>query len=295
MNTPISQPQTYDQLVDYFRPAGVEVTIRLLTVNESITGGNKRFKLKYNLAKAKHLGYKKILTFGGAFSNHIAATARAGAIQGFETVGVIRGEKSSETNVTLSRARADGMKLIFVSREDYRKKNEPAFLDAFINNHDQYYLIPEGGANAEGVRGCMEILCEADSIFDYITVCCGTGGTAAGLLMSMKSHQTLIGFSVLRDNGFIEDNINKWVEHFGNNQRHGTYEINHDYHFGGYARTTPELNNFCKSFSDETGIQIEPIYTGKMFFGINKLLDKEFFKKNSRLLVIHTGGMQYLK
>lgn len=278
----------------HYEPGNIDLYIRQLAKYEPIAGGNKFYKLKYNLLKAKELGKTKILTFGGAFSNHIAAVALAGKIEGFETLGIIRGERSSISNVTLSRASDNGMKLIFVGREDYRRKNEPDFLSTLVQNIDSYFVIPEGGANADGVKGCMEILDEKDNFFDYITVCCGTGTTAAGLILAMNPLQKLIGFSVLRDNGFMEKEIQKFIGLFPSAQRLPLWEINHDFHFGGYAKSNDELDSFCKNFQHKKDIAIEPVYTGKMFYGIEKLICEGCFKAGSNILAIHTGGLQYL-
>jgi len=276
-----------------FENSGCSVFIRQLALNEPVTGGNKVFKLKYNLIKARGEGKKKLLTFGGTYSNHIAATALAGKREGFETYGVIRGEAASARNNTLTRAVADGMHLIFVSREDYRKKNDPEFLKTILTNYDEFYIIPEGGANAEGVKGCLEILNEDDSKYDHIVVSCGTGTTAAGIIMSMKPYQQLTGISILRDGGSIESEIKKWIDEFKPSQRLPLWEINHDYDFGGYAKKNNELENYCTKFEKQTGIKIEPIYTGKMFWGIEKLIEKGYFKPSSKILAIHTGGLQY--
>jgi 1-aminocyclopropane-1-carboxylate deaminase len=277
----------------HYEPGNIELYIRQLAKYEPIAGGNKLFKLKYNLQKARECGKTKILTFGGAFSNHIAAVALAGKIEGFETLGIIRGEQISISNVTLSRASCDGMQLIFVSREDYRRKNDSDFLSALVQDIDSYFIIPEGGANADGVKGCIEILGETDSSFDYITVCCGTGTTAAGIILSMQPHQKLLGFSILRDQGFMEKEIQNWIDIFQPTQRLPLWEINHDFHFGGYAKSNAELDAFCKNFQNKTGVAIEPVYTGKMFWGLEELIEEGYFKTDTKVLSIHTGGLQY--
>jgi len=269
----------------------VQLYIRRLDLIDPVYGGNKWFKLKYNLLKAKQKGFTKLISFGGAYSNHIAALARAGKMSGFETVGIIRGENTSINNKTLKTAALDGMKLVFCDRERYRRKNESGFLSEFLPNHNEYYIIPEGGSNYEGMLGCAEIISQADPIFDVVTVSCGTGTTAAGILTSLQPHQQLIGFSVLKDRGSIEENILRLV---GNNIV-AEWHLEHDFHFGGYAKKTIELLSFIEEFGAKYKIQIEPVYTAKMFFGLLTLIHSGYFKKGTKILAIHTGGLQYIE
>jgi len=254
-----------------------------------IAGGNKFRKLKYNLEKAKAENKSTLVTFGGAWSNHIAATAFAGQQKGFKTIGIIRGEKTAQLNVTLKRASECGMKLIFIDRATYRDKE--AALNAALKNHHrkEYYIIPEGGNNFEGFRGCAEIVNEIDFDFNYICVPCGTGTTLAGIASSLKVHQKAIGISVLKNNYSIDEN----VKQFCNNP--SAYRIFHDYQFGKYAKSAPELDEFVKRFAEINNIPVEPIYTAKMFFGLYDLVKKDFFKKGDVVIAVHTGGLQYLK
>ncbi|MBL0343604.1 MAG: pyridoxal-phosphate dependent enzyme [Bacteroidetes bacterium] len=272
----------------------VQLFIRRLDLIDTVYGGNKWFKLKYNLLKAKEKGISNIVSFGGVFSNHIAALARIGSLCGIQTYGIIRGEMKNGDNVTLSRAAADGMQLLFCSREMYRKKKEPGFISQFPEIPINHMLIPEGGSNLEGVLGAAEILSEKDSEFDYITVCCGTGATAAGLLLKLKSHQHLIGYSVLRDHSSIEKEIETHIENKLDVTQKSHWHIEHDFHFGGYAKSSPELVQFMNWFKTETTIPIEVVYTGKMFYGIVKMIQSGYFPKGSKILAIHTGGLQYL-
>ncbi len=272
----------------------ISLTIRRLDLTDPVTGGNKWFKLWYNLKRFKEGKYTQIVTFGGAFSNHIAAVAKAGKHSGIQTTGIIRGEPESGQNITLSRAKADGMNLIYVSRGDYRKKDSAPFLKNLLPDYNNCFILPEGGSNSEGVIGCARILDEKDELYTHIAVACGTGATAAGLILSLKKHQQLIGFSVLRDGGFLEQTISDHLNNLRNENQSGVWHIEHDFHFGGYAKSTPELNRFVKEFSHKTGVPIEPVYTGKLFFGLEQLIKSEQIPPGSKILAIHTGGLQYL-
>lgn len=248
--------------------------------------GNKFRKLKYNLIRARDSGFKKILTFGGAYSNHICAVAAAGKHFGFETIGVIRGDelKHRELNPTLKTASKNGMKLHFVTRDFYRKKEEEEQVFQLKENFGEFYLLPEGGTNSEAVKGCMEILQDEDRVFDYICLPAGTGGTLAGILEASEEHQEVIGFSVL--NGVFQE---AEVKRFSSKKN---YKLTADFSFGGYGKIERELVRFINEFKSETKIPLDPIYTGKMFYGIYEYLKDGFFKENSRILAIHTGGLQ---
>ena len=254
--------------------------------------GNKFRKLKYNLLEAKQKGDQKLLTFGGAYSNHILATAVAGALNGFETVGVIRGEelgkdvqKTLDQNETLRRASQHGMKFAFMSREAYREKMSETSIRGLKSQFGDFYLIPEGGTNTLAVKGCEEILTNQDSQFDYICSCVGTGGTIAGLINSSEHHQNVIGFPALKGD-FLKNEIRAMVGDRGN------WKLTLDYHFGGYSKYSNELIEFINQFQRETSIPLDPIYTGKMLFGILDMIKKNQFEEGSKILAIHTGGLQ---
>ena len=253
----------------------------------AFVSGNKYRKLKYNLREAIENNYNCLLTFGGAYSNHIAAVAAAGFEMGLETIGVIRGEEISERiagNPTLSFAKSKGMKLHFISREAYNKKTDLKFINLLKEKYGEFYLIPEGGTNALAVKGCEEILNKSDSNFDYICTPVGTGGTIAGLVNASGPHQTVIGFSSLK--GTFQKDI---IETFTTKRN---YYLTDSYCFGGYAKIDSQLIRFINEFKRKSGIPLDPIYTGKMMFGIFDLLKKGYFKENSRILAIHTGGLQ---
>jgi 1-aminocyclopropane-1-carboxylate deaminase len=252
--------------------------------------GNKFRKLKYNILEAKRLNKSTLLTFGGAYSNHIAAVAATGKEYGFKTIGIIRGEELIDKvadNATLSFAKSCGMRFCFISREEYRKKEETIFLENLKSIYGDFYLLPEGGTNDFAVKGCAEILTNKDASFEYVCSPVGTGGTIAGLIKSSNSLQTVLGFSALKGI-FQTSDINKFT-------KKTNYRILDDYCLGGYAKVNTELIEFINDFKNKTAISLDPIYTGKMIFGIFDLMNKGCFKENSTILAIHTGGLQGIK
>jgi 1-aminocyclopropane-1-carboxylate deaminase len=249
--------------------------------------GNKFRKLKYNLLEAKSKSFQTLLTFGGAYSNHIAATAAAGNEYGFKTIGVIRGEElidNLDENPTLAFAKAKNMKLHFVSREAYKQKNSPDFIEELKDVFGDFYLLPEGGTNKLAVKGCEEILIPEDNEFDIICVPVGTGGTLAGIINSSKTHQKVIGFSALKGD-FLKVEVEKWTNK-------SNWFITDEYCFGGYAKINQLLIEFINQYKFETGIPLDPIYTGKMMYGILQMIEEGKISKKSRILAIHTGGLQ---
>lgn len=254
--------------------------------------GNKFRKLKYNIQEAKRQEKTTLLTFGGAFSNHIAATAVAGKETGFKTIGVIRGDeletniaKTLATNATLREAHQNGMKFMFVSREAYRQKTSEGFIAKLREQFGDFYLVPEGGTNELAVKGCQEILTFEDKKFDYICCAVGTGGTISGLINSAENHQKVIGFPALKGD-FLTEEIKPFVGGKKN------WHLQTDYHFGGYGKYSSELIAFINQFKEVTSIPLDPVYTGKMLFGIVDLISKNKFPENSKILAIHTGGLQ---
>jgi 1-aminocyclopropane-1-carboxylate deaminase len=252
-----------------------------------IISGNKFRKLKYNLEEAKLKGFKTLLTLGGAFSNHIAAVAEVGKQFGFKTIGVIRGEElvdKIEENPTLKFAQQAGMNFKFVTREAYRNKTSKQFIEGLKQEFGDFYLIPEGGTNDLAIKGCKEILSELDKDFNYICCSVGTGGTISGLINCSKPSQQILGFSALKGD-FLKEDIGKFVEK-------KNWQLITDYHFGGYAKINEELISFINEFKSNFQIPLDPIYTGKMMYGIFDLMEKRFFPHGSKILVIHTGGLQ---
>ncbi len=254
-----------------------------------VISGNKYRKLRYNLDDLISQGFKQVLTFGGAHSNHIAATAYLCKKKNMDSIGIIRGEAPRIPSTTLQQASEFGMKLIHVSRSTYKRRNEEDYLAALRKQFPAAYLIPEGGANALGVKGCEDIVteCQQEIDFDFITVDCGTGATLAGMVRKLLPHQKAVGVQVLK----AADFISKEVQRFSPSHV-GSFEVQTDYHFGGYAKYQPELISFMQWFYGETGIKLDPIYTGKQFFAVFDLLKKGHFPKGATIVLTHTGGLQ---
>lgn len=265
----------------------VSVFIKREDLLHPFISGNKFRKLKYNLLQAKSEGKNTILTFGGAFSNHIAATAFAGKKYGIETIGIIRGDELANKipeNPTLQFAQECGMKFEFISREKYRQKETSGFINHLKDHFGNFYLLPEGGTNQLAVKGCEEILTKEDAFFSHICCAVGTGGTIAGIINSAFLNQKIIGFPALKGEFLSND-----IRNFAPNKN---FELIHDYHFGGYAKINQELIRFINEFYSVTKIPLDPVYTGKMMFGILDLIKKGYFPENSKILAIHTGGLQ---
>lgn len=272
---------------------GINLSMLRTDLNHPYISGNKLYKLKYNLAEAKRQRKNTILTFGGAFSNHIAATAAAGKENGLKTVGIIRGERTPGLNPTLLFAEEQGMELHFVSRELYRQKGDPVFLQQ-LQLRDcgipDAFIIPEGGANKAGIQGCTEITESISIPFDYICCPCGTGTTLAGIVLSLKEEQKALGFQVLKGENYIRTEVESWLQQFGH-IRHN-WSVNENYHFGGYAKRTNELLQFVSGFEKLHRIPLDFIYTAKMMYGIYDLIKKGFFGRGQTVIAIHTGGLQ---
>ena len=259
--------------------------------------GNKWRKLRYNLIAAVQGNHHTILTFGGAYSNHIAASAYACWSAGMDLIAVIRGEESSKDNPTLSMAMELGTELHFVSRLAYHRKTEKNFIDGLKKQFGRFYLIPEGGANSEGVKGCSEILEEVDHDFDIVCCAMGTGTTVAGLILSLKENQKLIGIPALKGGKFLKDEVLGLIELAKLKPTHQDldsidWELAADYHFGGFAKMKPELMDFINGFQKRNGIPLDPVYTGKMMFGIYDMIKKGEIESGKTILAIHTGGLQ---
>lgn len=252
-----------------------------------LISGNKYRKLKYNLQKAKQSGYNRLLTFGGAFSNHLAAVAAAGKAYGFKTVGIVRGDElalKEKLNPTLHFCRKKDMKLVYVTRETYKQKTDFQFLKQLESNFGKFYLLPEGGTNAEAIQGCKEIISEEDAIYDYICVAVGTGGTMAGLVSSAFSNQEIQGFSVLK--GTFQ---NRLIAEYAGNKK---YSLTDAYSFGGYGKIETKLVRFINAFKAKTNILLDPVYTGKMMYGVMDRMRNNKYPSNAKILIIHTGGVQ---
>jgi len=279
--------RSINQSVNLDQNCKVELVVKREDQIHPVISGNKFRKLKYNLEEAKTQEHKTLLTFGGAFSNHIAAVAGAGKDFGFNTIGIIRGDelwRCIEENPTLYFAQQCGMQLKFVSRETYRNKTSETFIERLKSEFGDFYLLPEGGTNTLAIKGCEEILMPSDLDFDYICTSVGTGGTISGLINCSKPSQQILGFPALKG-VFLKKDIGKFV-----NKKN--WELITNYHFGGYAKINEELISFINEFKNAYGIPLDPIYTGKMIFGLFDLINKQFFPEGSKILAIHTGGLQ---
>lgn len=279
-----------NQTVSIPFPNAITLTVKRDDLIHPFVSGNKFRKLKYNLLEAKNQKNSTLLTFGGAYSNHIAAVAYAGFEQGFKTIGIIRGEElmdKIDSNPTLKFAQEHGMQFKFVSRDAYRLKNETSFIDALKQEYGAFYLIPEGGTNSLAIKGCEEILIDTDAQFDYICCAVGTAGTISGLINSALPHQKVLGFPALKGE-FLQDEICTFV-------KNKNWQLVHAYHFGGYGKVNNSLIAFMNEFYKQTQIPLDPIYTGKMVFGILDLIEKKYFPDHSKILFIHTGGLQGIK
>ncbi|SHG12264.1 1-aminocyclopropane-1-carboxylate deaminase [Flavobacterium micromati] len=274
------------KLISVF-PNSISIQIKREDLLHPFVSGNKFRKLKYNLLQAKVENHDTILTFGGAFSNHIAAVAYAGYENGIKTFGIIRGDElfdQIDENPTLKFAQNCGMLFKFVSREDYRLKSEISFLENLKEQFGSFYLIPEGGTNELAIKGCEEILTKNDAEFDYICCAVGTGGTISGIINSVLPHQKVLGFPALKGD-FLKDEIRNFVQNVN-------WELITDYHFGGYAKVNEELIAFINHFYTENQIPLDPVYTAKMVFGVIDMINNNYFAANSKILLIHTGGLQ---
>lgn len=255
--------------------------IRLDKIHPVISG-NKWFKLRYYIEEAKALDKKHIVTFGGAWSNHIAATAAISKLHELKATGIIRGEESAKLSSTLLKAKEFGMELVFISRTAYKDKILP---EQFIGK--QYYLIKEGGFGKTGAKGASTILDHCKKKYTHYCCAVGTGTMLAGIINTIQFPQNAIGISVMKNNNELEENTRLLIDTAKNNWR-----IIHDYHFGGYAKHQPELLQFMNDLYQKTSIPSDFVYTGKLFYGINDLIQKDFFPDNSELLIIHSGGLQ---
>ncbi len=270
---------------------GVSLFLKREDLLHPEVSGNKFRKLKYNVEAAVLEKKNTLLTFGGAYSNHIAATAAAGKFYGLKTIGVIRGEelgenleKTLQENPTLKFASGCGMQFEFVSRREYREKTSKAFIENLQKKFGGFYLVPEGGTNARAIAGCEEILSEEDKKFEVICCSVGTGGTISGIINSSAKAQKILGFPALKGD-FLASEIKTFI-------RKNNWELITNYHFGGYAKVNRELIDFINSFRKNYDILLDPVYTGKMMFGILDLMEKGYFSENTCILAIHTGGLQ---
>jgi 1-aminocyclopropane-1-carboxylate deaminase/D-cysteine desulfhydrase-like pyridoxal-dependent ACC family enzyme len=289
---PFLLPSPTEELVDSRLASR---SVRLLLKRDDLINpeipGNKWRKLKYNLEAAQRDGYVTLLTFGGAYSNHIRATSAAGHHFGFNTIGVIRGEPHDPLNPVLAHAVEHGMTLTYLDRTTYRRKHDPDIVQRLHDEFGDFYLLPEGGSNALALQGCAEIPQEITESFSAICCPAGTGGTLAGLAAGLQAGQEAIGFSALKGGGFLNDDV-RTLQRQGYGQERGRWRIELNYHFGGYAKRKPELTAFIDDFADKHGLRLDWIYGAKMMYGIFDLVERDRFAEGSTIVALVTGTVQ---
>lgn len=271
----------------------IRLFVKRLDLVHPLISGNKFYKLKYNILEAQAAGHTRLLTFGGAFSNHIFAAAASAKASGMNIVGCIRGELVFPLNPTLEAAKKMGMILHPMPRRQYRNKTNPEVLDSLIEQYGPAFIVPEGGTNSEAIRGCREILQPDDAEFDFICASYGTGGTLAGLVSTAGSAQTVIGFSALKGEFAITAFQELLKDHQITPACH--WQMRTDYHFGGYAKFNPNLIEGMREFYKLSKIPLDPVYTGKMAVGLMDLILQNYFPPDSSILMIHSGGLQGIK
>lgn len=273
-DVPLRLPSPLTELrTDAFERSGVRVHLKRDDLIHPDLTGNKWRKLKYNLAAAREQGFSTLLTFGGAYSNHIRATAAAGHYFGFNTVGIIRGEEHLPLNPSLSYAIDRGMTLRYLDRDRYRRKTSPEVLDEIRAEFSDSYVIPEGGSNSLALRGCAELVDELDIEYGLICCPCGTGGTLAGIAANLPTGKRALGFSALKGGDFLDDEVVRLQEEAIGTRTHN-WSINTDFHFGGFAKRKPQLDDFISVFQSDHDIQLEWIYVAKMMYGLLSLIEQ---------------------
>jgi len=292
-DSPLQQLQS-----DFLKKANIQLFVKRDDLIHPLFGGNKWRKQKYNLIHAREKQSDTLLTFGGAWSNHIYATAAAARHFGFSSIGIIRGEKHTPLNTTLAFAESCGMQLHYISRAEYRKKHEPQYLQKLKHQFGEIYILPEGGSNTLALKGCEEIVDEInreiERPFDVICCASGTGATLAGLVKALKPEQSAIGFSALKGGEFLNEEGTNFLcdAYHDTNLDRKNWEIETAFHFGGYAKINDELIHFMRTFQSEYGFALDAVYTGKMFYGLFKHIENKTFKPGSTIVAIHSGGLQ---
>jgi len=264
---------------------GVHLRLKRDDLIDPDVPGNKWRKLRHNLEAARRQGFTRLLTFGGAYSNHIRATAAAGHRFGFETVGVIRGEEHRPLNDSLAYAGAHGMTLTYLDRATYRRKAEPDVIARLTREFGPCYVLPEGGSNGLAARGTAELVGEITTGFDVICCATGTGGTLAGIAAGLTGPQRALGFAVLKGGRFLEDEVRRLqVEAFGSTTANWAIDV--DFHFGGYAKRRPALDRFVEDFGARHGIAVDWVYEGKMLYGLFARAEAGGFEPGTRVVAV---------
>lgn len=273
-----------DPLLDRYR---IELWIKRDDLIHPVISGNKWRKLKYILDHALSLNVHTLISMGGAYSNHLHALAYAGRQLGLKTIGLIRGERPGVLNSALLDMERWGMDLKFVSRSDYRLLRQYKGWQDLPGIESGQYWLPEGGAQSLALQGVAELVREIEQPYDIICAPCGTGTTLAGIIDAVPGQVFVQGFAALKNAGFLMADIEHLLE-----RPNTHWQINLDYHFGGFAKAPGELFNFMRAFELKTAIPLEPIYTGKMLYALYDLMAKNHFKPGQRIIAVHTGGLQ---
>ncbi len=271
----------------------LQINVLRLDLIDPDLSGNKYFKLKYIIQYAVEKNYKKLLSFGGAYSNHIHALALAGRRYGLETVGLIRGEEHQPLNPTLQDAVDAGMTLYYLSRSEYKRRQDNDYIEEIKARFPDCYIIPEGGSSVLGVKGCMDIAAYIPSATDIILLPCGTGATLAGIAAACPDKQ-VVGISVLKNAYYLESDIGNYMSNLGISDV-GNWRVEHDFHCGGYAKAPDDLTVYIEDFVRAHQISIEPVYSGKLFYAVEKLITANVFSAGTNILVLHTGGLQGIR
>ncbi|MCF6219448.1 MAG: pyridoxal-phosphate dependent enzyme [Gammaproteobacteria bacterium] len=271
--------------------AEVTLWVKRLDLIHPVVSGNKWYKLKYNLLAAQAQGATTVLSFGGAYSNHIHALAGACKMLGLSSIGVIRGEPHTPLNATLRYAQSCGMRLHYLNRSDYRLKHTDAIQQPLKDEYGELYIVPEGGSNALALKGVAELIPELGDDYDRLCCACGSGGTLAGLICGLHGHKQLEGFAALKGASFLYADVRRLLSEAGLADQNN-WQINLDYHFGGFAKTTAELLAFIHKFETEQGIPLEPLYTGKLFYGLFERIKAQAYPRGTRIIALHSGGLQ---
>ncbi|MFK4085558.1 1-aminocyclopropane-1-carboxylate deaminase/D-cysteine desulfhydrase [Kribbella sp. NPDC020789] len=283
-------PSPVSELVDdRLAASGVRVLLKRDDLIHPEIPGNKWRKLKYNISAARALASDTLLTFGGAYSNHIRATAAVGYYGGFNTIGVIRGEQHLPLNPSLAYAAGRGMRLSYLDRTTYRAKTSPLVIDSLRQEFGDFYLLPEGGSNSEALRGCAEVPAEVAEPFDVLFCAVGTGGTLAGVAAGMTTHQLAVGVPVLKGGAFLEDQIAE-MQQGTYGARVGTWRLECGYHFGGYAKRTTELDDFIEDFDVRHSLRLDWVYEAKMMYAVFDQAARGTFAHGTTIVALLSGS-----
>ncbi|RXE95831.1 1-aminocyclopropane-1-carboxylate deaminase/D-cysteine desulfhydrase [Pseudoalteromonas phenolica O-BC30] len=285
LNLPFKKLSTH-----YLNKKKIKLSIKRDDLLHPVISGNKWRKLKYNLINMKSKGYDSFVTFGGAFSNHLYASAMACKTFNLTGHAIIRGPEIDESNPTIKMARACGMNLYAVNRKTYRSRHAPAYLQTLQTEFPNSFIIPEGGTNHAALRGVAELAASLPQS-DYVICATGSGGTVAGLAKGCTHNTQVIGIAVLKQAEYLNQEIAQLLTstHSG-----APWQLLTNHHYGGYGKFTDDVWAFCQFMHQAYKLPLEPVYTGKMLFAVWQLISQDYFPQGSRITAIHTGGLQGL-